>query len=82
MTREKLIDDLWDYLDNKLSEERRAEIDVAMKEDPSLLDILLAIKAHHEMLSRMGEHVLKEDVPERLKRIIENARSAERKKMH
>lgn len=82
MTREKLIDDLWDYLDDRLSDQRRAEIDAAIKEDPSLLDILSKIRAHHEILSRTGEDVLNEEVPERLRRIVEDARSADRKKMH
>lgn len=82
MTRSKLIDDLWDYLDGQLDDERTAEIETALQGDADLRETLEEIRAHHKILSRTGEDVLKEDVPARLKRIVENGRLSRKKNIH
>lgn len=69
-------EELNEYLDGGLNEERRAEVEAWLLENPERTTEFERLKELNEALRRLGADILDEPVPERLRDIVRKGRSS------
>jgi len=68
--RIELGEDLQDYLDDRLDEHRKAEIDASLRGNPDAAEYVEKLKRQNESLQQLGAAILDEPVPDRLRAVV------------
>lgn len=71
-------DELSEYVDGGLSEERRSEIAAWLLENPKKAAEVGRLRQLNDALRRLGTEILDEPVPDRLRDVVRRARSGSR----
>ncbi|MFN3232263.1 MAG: anti-sigma factor family protein [Alphaproteobacteria bacterium] len=78
MTKEVLSDEeLWEYIDGGLGKHRRAQIADILASNPEQALREAAMRRENELLSGIGDDVLGEPVPDRLRAVLQSAAATE-----
>jgi len=70
-------EDLQDYLDDRLSDQRRGEVAAYLSENPAKAAEIEALRFQDDALRSLGASILEEPVPERLTAVLRSASETE-----
>ena len=72
-------DDLEAYIDGRLEPARHAEITAMLAADPKKAQLVQAMRFQNDALRQLGEEILEEPIPDRLRAVIDQLNEVEPK---